>query len=200
LFDYRKSGDQNFIPLFGRWKNAARNIDPLPHELIPKLRSRHIIFAAALGTEFSELRLREFFTEQNISHDIRIGKRVPLLSAAGIDDFNAGKLSDGKGIVIENPLRQLADPLFSPTSPLHCPYAWKEAKQFCRQVGYALLEGKAREKGWSEKWHQLSSLGYGGIQGRLVLHTNVPKPTLTLLWCEGMYRNRPWVPLFGPRK
>jgi tetratricopeptide (TPR) repeat protein len=175
-----------------------RKVDRVHAELIPKLRSRHVIFVASVGTELSELYIGKFLKEHNISHEIRFGKKIPLLSPAGVDDLNAGLLWDGKGITIQDPGRQLADPLFSPTSRLECGSEWRRAKTFCEKVGSALLEEKRKEKSWSKEWHKASSLGYGGMQGRLVLYHNVPKPTLTLLWCAGTYENSPWVPLFPP--
>jgi len=179
-------------------RRTPRYIDPLSPNLIPALRTRNLIFVAAIGTSMSYLRLKRFLQDQDISHEIRFAEMIPLLSPKGVDDFQNGRLLD-ENRIIRNPLEQLAEPLFTPSSLLHRADALEEAKAFCEEVGYALLEQRAASDNWTDQRRRGSSLGYSGMQGRLVFAHNVPKPTLTLLWSEGMYRGKRWLPLFRAR-
>jgi len=183
----------------GVGQRHRKNVDPLPPEAVSKLRNRHLIFVAAVGTELAFLSLRQFLEKQHISHEIVFGKSIQLLTPAGTEDLLGGSMWDDGKIVIRDPLRQLAEPLFSATSQLQRAGAWEEAKTFCEDVGYALLEERAKREGWSDQWRKVSALGYGGMQMRIVFFNNVPRPTLTLLWSDGMYRGNAWTPLFRPR-
>lgn len=40
------------------------------------------------------------------------------------------------------------------------------------------------------------ALGYGGLKGLTITQSNVPTSTLPALWCPGMFKNEPWMPLF----
>ena len=70
------------------------------------------------------------------------------------------------------------------------------ARALCADIGYALLESTATQKGWSDARRRASALGYSGLQGRLVLGHRVPRSTLPCLWCRGTWSGRPWRPLF----
>jgi hypothetical protein len=86
---------------------------------------------------------------------------------------------------------------FGPMSliPWTSPEERDELKQFCVDVGYDLLEGRAAQKSWSDKRRKESALGYSDFQRLIVFPYSVPKSTLTFLWATGG-ENRRWLPLF----
>lgn len=43
---------------------------------------------------------------------------------------------------------------------------------------------------------QSNALGYGGLKGLMVTMLNVPTSTIPALWCPGLVRGEPWMPLF----
>jgi hypothetical protein len=68
-------------------------------------------------------------------------------------------------------------------------------KQFASEVGYDILEDRAKRKGWDDTRRKESALGFSNFQRVLVFPYNVPKTTLTLLWETGRDSRR-WQPLF----
>jgi len=189
-----------FSELLGIW-NRPPKYEPtaLSATELACLRERRIVLAAALGTDFARHRLNEFFRSQGIDHEVRFARTVPLLSESGVADLAEQRLFDASKS-LNDPVRQLADPIFCPWARIDHPERWKEARDFCNDVGYALLEPISAASGWSDDRRRGSGLGYSGLQGKLVFSHNVPRSTLTLLWAPGVYGGRSWVPLFPARE
>ncbi len=94
--------------------------------------------------------------------------------------------------------------LFTPTGPLFQDRDDRETLiertgLLVRAIGIQLLKDKAIEDGWDSAKQERYSLGYGGLQQLRVFSHNTPTSTLTLLWKEGEFDGRDWVPLF-PRR
>jgi deoxynucleoside triphosphate triphosphohydrolase SAMHD1 len=69
---------------------------------------------------------------------------------------------------------------------------------YCRNVADELL--RSTKPGWSKPKRESRLLGYGN-RGLLVCNNqNTPSHALTLLWCEGRYLGRPWLPLLVRRE
>jgi hypothetical protein len=157
-----------------------------------------VILASAVGTDWARHRLHEFFDQQGIAHESHSAREISVLSEQGRHNLKTGQLVDASKSIID-PVRQLAAPIFCPWSRFAHPERWEEARAFCAEVGYAVLERISSSAGWTEERRQGSSLAYSGMQGRLVFSHNVPRSTLTLLWAMGDYRGRSWIPLFPVR-
>ena len=171
---------------------------PLSKDQIRRFKSSKLIFLFALGANAGFFRLKHFLSENGVDHEIVYAVEIPCLSHQGLQDLNDITLLDNSG-TLSNSLRQLSQPIFAPWAHFEKPTEWEVAKDFCAEVGYSLLERYAKEGNWSDVRRCGSSLGYSGMQGRLVFSHNVPKTTLTLLWASGEYDGKPWIPLFPER-
>jgi len=188
-----------FAELLGVWDRPPKyELVPLTAAQKANLRACRVALATAVGSNWARHRLREFFTEHGLQGEIHHAHSIAVLSEQGMRDLGAGTLVD-ESKSLRDPVRQLGDPLFCPWSRLAHPGRWEEARDFCATVGYALLERIAADAGWTEHRRRASALGYSGIQGGLVFSHNVPRSCLTLLWASGVYRGRPWIPLFPVR-
>ncbi|MBW2738872.1 MAG: hypothetical protein JRE64_08495 [Deltaproteobacteria bacterium] len=70
------------------------------------------------------------------------------------------------------------------------------AENMAREIGIQLFE----DKGWSDKLKNERSLGYGNSQKLIVFYYNTPTSTLPILWKEGKYNSKKWLPLFPRRE
>jgi len=106
-----------FSELIGVWhrKPYKYHVGPLSERQIENLRSFDIVFLPALGTNLAANRLSKFLKANKILHRIEIARVVPWLSTAGMRDLGQGILL-GEGESLREPERQLADPIFGPTS------------------------------------------------------------------------------------
>lgn len=81
------------------------------------------------------------------------------------------------------------------------PVAWTSIeerdalKQFATDVGFDILEPRAKRKNWDDSRRLESALGFSDFQRLLIFPYNVPKTTVTMLWECGT-ESRPWLPLF----
>lgn len=71
-----------------------------------------------------------------------------------------------------------------------------QAENIAREIGIQLFE----DKGWSDKLKNERSLGYGNSQKLIVFYYNTPTSTLPILWKEGIYNRKKWLPLFPRRE
>ncbi len=190
-----------FSELLGIWDRQPYKyyLKSLLPKQINNFRAANIEFISAIGTNLARSRLKKFFIEQNIQCQIEFGKEVPWLSDEGMHDLQAGTLVDTNKNLRE-PVRQLSNPIFGPSSRLPQSSNWEKARDLCSQIGFQILGEYAKEHSWPVDRRRGSSLGFSGMQGRLVFAHNVPKTTLPLLWCSGIYQGKPWIPLFPARE
>jgi hypothetical protein len=77
----------------------------------------------------------------------------------------------------------------------------KELTGFLSEVGASLIAYTRFAKQLSELTKEEraecdnNALGYGNAKGLLVTFVNVPTSTLTCIWCPGIVRGNPWMPL-----
>jgi hypothetical protein len=189
-----------FSELLGIWKRRPyRYYDALSNARKGNLCRRRVRFLSVIGTTLAQVRLGKFFSDLEVAHTIVIGRVIPWLNEAGMEALIGRTLVDASGSLRE-PLQHLADPIFSPMSPLYRENQWERAKNLCDEIGFELLRSYAAERNWSIERQRGSALGFSGMQGRLVFSHNVPKTTLTLLWCGGQLEGKAWVPLFPARE
>ncbi len=70
-----------------------------------------------------------------------------------------------------------------------------QAENMAREIGIQLFE----DKDWQDEIKNKRSLGYGNSQKLIVFYYNTPTSTLPILWKEGRYNSKKWLPLF-PRR
>jgi len=163
-----------------------------------RLKRHGLVVVVSLATTAGLERVLRYCEEQAIPLRYLVGRERRLLSDLGWREWEDGGLLD-EGGALTMPAVTLYQPLFSPHLTV-----WGGdhivARDLCDDIGQAILEDVALQKGWSPERRAGSGLGYSGLQGRLVLGHRVPRTTLPLLWCRGRWRGRPWVPLFecGP--
>jgi len=138
-----------------------------------RLRGRKLVFAFALATLHGESQLQAFIEDHQLMGRIVVGQSLQRLSAVGWEHL--------PDVLTEI---ELARPLFSPHNPHWRGRDWRVARARCVDIGTALCGPR-------------DALGYRGFQGRLVFGHRVPPSTLSLLWKEGVWRGRPWRPLFS---
>jgi hypothetical protein len=189
-----------FSELLGIWRRHPYKYfdEPLTKRRINALRKTRIEIVTAIGTRAAAWRVQEFFAKLDISCGIEFGDTVPWLSERGFEDLKRDSLLDSGGSLRE-PTVQLANPIFGPSARLHRSGDWRAAQELCGNIGRQLLSTYGPAQRWQPERLLGSSLGFSGFQGRLVFSHNVPKTTLTLLWCSGTYDGRPWMPLFPSR-
>ncbi|MDN7902149.1 hypothetical protein QZM82_38810 [Burkholderia cepacia] len=113
------------------------------------------------------------------------------------DEYAAVGLDPQRAKVFAGTTEPVSSRIFDPLGPV----GWlneeerDEMKAFCEDVGYRILEGRAKAKGWTDKRRRESALGFSDRQRLLVFPYNVPKTTLTLLW-ERSSGDFHWNPLF----
>lgn len=73
----------------------------------------------------------------------------------------------------------------------------EEVKRTFLEIGTSLLLSELDD---NEEAAKSKALGYAGTEALVVFPYNVPTMTLTALWCPGVYRNRPWIPLLWRRR
>jgi hypothetical protein len=95
---------------------------------------------------------------------------------------------------INEPLSQKAFGSLSRV-PWVSPKERDDLKQYCAEVGYDLLAGRAMQKNWTSERQRESALGYSDFQRLIVFPYSVPKSSITLLWANGN-EERSWFPLF----
>ena len=111
------------------------------------------------------------------------------LAQTGIDSAHA--------VIRYGVLEHSLSKAFQPMGPI----AWassderNELNQFASEIGYDILEHRARKKDWTDERRRESALGFSDFQRLLVFPYNVPKTTVTFLWENGS-ESRPWQPLF----
>jgi len=71
-----------------------------------------------------------------------------------------------------------------------------QAENMVREIGIQLFE----DKGWPDELKNERSLGYGNSQKLIVFYYNTPTSTLPILWKEGKYNSKKWLPLFPRRE
>lgn len=77
----------------------------------------------------------------------------------------------------------------------------EEMRGIFADIGYAILEGRAKERDWSYERHVASCLGFGDDQEMIVFPYNVPKSTISLFWENGgVYRGSTWTPIVPIRE
>lgn len=78
-------------------------------------------------------------------------------------------------------------------------------RAFLEDVGYTLLKraryspGSASQSPLTEQQEaglRGDALGYGGTASIMVTPFSAPAHTITALWCPGIYKAQPWIPLF----
>lgn len=69
---------------------------------------------------------------------------------------------------------------------------------FLREVGESVLRFCREPEGAAEasETAKRDALGYGNTASVLVTPNNVPSHVITALWCPGIYKGQPWLPLF----
>lgn len=112
-------------------------------------------------------------------------------------DYDKTGLDKDRAGILYGAIETASSKIFEPLGPVN----WlskeerDEMKYFCEEVGYNILERRAKEKKWDDERRTESALGFSDMQRLLVFPYNVPKTTLTLLW-EGSTGDFNWRPLF----
>lgn len=189
VFRYYKDGDclllcdDNIVSgsqaecQFLAWSNVPRD------QWQPELRAEHGIFDNALDKD-----------------DIERLQQMPLAIAVCTGSFAANdRLSSCLPVLGYKAFRGvfLGEELRSPQLSLS-----PELERFLSEVGTSLLaycrygeHDKSLLSAEKQDRCRADALGYDGARGLLATLFNVPTFTLTPLWCPGLFRNAPWMPL-----
>lgn len=175
------------------WEAALAELDPLERAA---LADRELVLAFAIGAPVGVDHLGTWLESQGLRPRILVGHEQRLLSAFGWEELDADTLYDEATGAVTQPLAVLAEPLFSVHDPTWAGRDPVVARDVCADIGRSLIGGLPDAADWSAARVAGAALGVGGLQGRDVFGHRTPESTLTLLWCPGTWRDRPWLPLF----
>jgi hypothetical protein len=152
-------------------QHHTRYCQPLSEFYKTEFMNRKVIFVYCIATDFALERLRA------------------NLPGAGLESPQYEVK-----FAINEPLSQKAFGSLSRV-PWVSPKERDDLKQYCAEVGYDLLAGRAMQKNWTSERQKESALGYSDFQRLIVFPYSVPKSSITLLWANGN-EERSWFPLF----
>lgn len=147
--------------------------DPLGEKLLKKFKRSSVSLCFCVGSDYAKNILEQTISTNKLSKfKVYIGKYLHMTEPM---DANPGnRIFECNSLIWDSKTER------------------ENLKEFCRIKGYETLTDLAQRKGWEEKRHKESSLGFSDLQQVLIFPYSVPKTTLPILWCE----SENWRPLF----